>query len=121
MARITVEDCLEQVPNRFTLILLAAERSKQILQGSQVLIEDNRTNKEIVTALREVAAGVVAPDLSLMYNDEDLIRLSNERAGFGAGPSTEPEALPLEADAELPPEVDEALPPEADAELPPEA
>ena len=69
MARITVEDCLEQVPNRFTLILLAAERSKQILQGSQVLIEDDRTNKEIVTALREVAAGVVAPDMSLMYND----------------------------------------------------
>ena len=122
MARITVEDCLEQVPNRFTLILLAAERSKQLLQGTPVLIEDDRTNKEIVTALREVAAGVVAPDLSLMYNDEELIQLSNERAGFGAGPVVgEVDALPPEAGEALPPEAGEALPPEADEALPPEA
>ncbi len=130
MARITVEDCLEQVPNRFTLILLAAERSKQLLQGSQVLIEDDRTNKEIVTSLREVAAGKVAPDLSLMYTDEELIRISNERAGYGTGPvlATDEslpveagEALPPEAGEALPPEAGDALPPEADAELPPEA
>ena len=122
MARITVEDCLEQVPNRFTLILLAAERSKQLLQGSQVLIEDDRTNKEIVTSLREVAAGVVAPDMSLMYSDDELIRISNERAGFGSGPTLPgEEALPMDASAALPPEADAALPPEADAALPPEA
>jgi len=122
VARITVEDCLEQVPNRFTLILLAAERSKQLLQGTPVLIEDDRTNKEIVTALREVAAGVVSPDMSLMYNDEELIQLSNERAGFRTGPVVGAvEALPPEADEALPPEADEALPPEADESLPPEA
>ena len=46
VARITVEDCLEQVPNRFTLILVAAERSKQLLTGSARLIEDDRANKE---------------------------------------------------------------------------
>jgi DNA-directed RNA polymerase subunit omega len=113
MARITVEDCLEQVPNRFTLILIAAKRSKQLLQGSPVLIDDDRSNKEIVTSLREVAAGVVRPDMSLMYNDEELIRLSNARAGYGAAPMALPEALPPEADMALPPEVDEALPPEA--------
>ena len=114
MARITVEDCLEQVPNRFTLILLAAERSKQLLQGSQVLIEDDRTNKEIVTSLREVAAGVVAPDMSLMYSDDELIRISNERVGFGSGPTLPgEEALPMDASAALPPEADAALPPEA--------
>ena len=122
MARITVEDCLEQVPNRFTLILLAAERSKQLLQGTPVLIEDDRSNKEIVTALREVAAGVVAPDMSLMYNDEELIRLSNERAGFGTAPAGQAiEELPPEAGEALPPEVDAALPMEAGDELPPEA
>jgi len=121
MARITVEDCLEQVPNRFTLILLAAERSKQLLQGSQVLIADDRTNKEIVTSLREVAAGVVTPDMSLMYSDEELIRISNERAGFGSGPTLPTdETLPMEAGSDLPPEAGDALPPEADA-LPPEA
>ncbi len=113
MARITVEDCLEQVPNRFTLILIAAQRSKQLLQGSPVLIDDDRSNKEIVTSLREVAAGVVRPDMSLMYNDEELIRLSNARAGYGNAPMELPVALPPEADMALPPEADEALPPEA--------
>ena len=54
MARITVEDCLERVPNRFELVLLAARRAKQLLKGARPLVESD--NKEIVTALREVAA-----------------------------------------------------------------
>jgi len=53
MARITVEDCLQQVPNRFELVLLAARRAKQLLKGARPLVESD--NKEIVTALREVA------------------------------------------------------------------
>ena len=53
MARITVDDCLEQVPNRFELVLLAARRAKQLLKGARPLVESD--NKEIVTALREVA------------------------------------------------------------------
>ena len=53
MARITVEDCLEQVPNRFEWVLLAARRAKQLLKGARPLVESD--NKEIVTALREVA------------------------------------------------------------------
>ena len=108
MARITVEDCLEKVSNRFTLILLAAERSKQLLSGTSALVENDQGNKEVVTSLREVAAGMVAPDLSLMYDDEALIRLSNERAGY-----TDQEAnAPVEF-TELPPEIDAELPPEA--------
>ena len=59
MARITVEDCLEQVPNRFSLVLVAAERTKQLLKGANVLIDNEGDNKEVVTALREVAAGHV--------------------------------------------------------------
>jgi len=54
MARITVEDCLERVPNRFELVLLAARRAKQLLKGARPLAESD--NKEIVTALREIAA-----------------------------------------------------------------
>ena len=54
MARITVEDCLEHVPNRFELVLLAARRAQQLLKGARPLVESD--NKEIVTALREVAA-----------------------------------------------------------------
>lgn len=57
MARITVEDCLERVPNRFELVLLAARRAKQLLKGARPLVESD--NKEVVTALREVAAGKV--------------------------------------------------------------
>jgi DNA-directed RNA polymerase subunit omega len=57
MARITVEDCLENVENRFQLVLLAAKRAKQLLKGSRPLLDAD--NKEVVTALREVAAGKV--------------------------------------------------------------
>ena len=57
MARITVEDCLDRVPNRFELVLLAARRAKQLLKGARPLAESD--NKEIVTALREVAADKV--------------------------------------------------------------
>jgi DNA-directed RNA polymerase subunit omega len=54
MARITVEDCLETVENRFQLVLLGAKRTKQLLKGSRPLIDSD--NKEVVTALREIAA-----------------------------------------------------------------
>ena len=53
MARITVEDCLEHVPNRFELVLLAARRAKQLLKGARPLVESD--NKEIVSALRDLA------------------------------------------------------------------
>jgi DNA-directed RNA polymerase subunit omega len=55
MARITVEDCLERIPNRFELVLLASKRAKQLLKGARPLVETD--NKDIVTALREIAAG----------------------------------------------------------------
>jgi DNA-directed RNA polymerase subunit omega len=58
MARITVEDCLEKVENRFSLVLLAAERTKQLLKGSEPLIKTD--NKDGVTALREIATGKVS-------------------------------------------------------------
>ena len=64
MARITVEDSLEEIPNRFALVLIAAERTKQLLKGADLLIEEDRNNKEVVTSLREIAAGHVQADLS---------------------------------------------------------
>jgi DNA-directed RNA polymerase subunit omega len=70
MARITVEDCLEVVPNRFSLVLVAAERTKQILKGSQPLIDNVADNKEVVTALREVAAGHFRIDESKVLADD---------------------------------------------------
>ena len=57
MARVTVEDCLEKVPSRFELVMLASRRAKQLLKGSRPLIDSS--NKEVVSALREIAAGKV--------------------------------------------------------------
>jgi DNA-directed RNA polymerase subunit omega len=59
MARVTIEDCLEKVPTRFGLIHLAAKRVRQIYRGAPVLVRGD--NKEIVMALREIAAGKIVP------------------------------------------------------------
>lgn len=59
MARITVEDCLERIPNRFELIHIAAKRVKQLAKGSKPLVKTPH-NKAAVLALREVAAGYVS-------------------------------------------------------------
>jgi len=60
MARITVEDCQERVDNRFLLVQMAIKRIQQYRQGYEPLI--NSRNKEVVTALREIAAGKVLPE-----------------------------------------------------------
>ena len=58
MARITVEDCLKRVTNRFMLVNLAARRVRQIREGSEYLVSSPK-NEDIVVALREIAAGKV--------------------------------------------------------------
>ena len=60
MARITVEDCLEKVDNRFALVHLAAKRVRQLKKGAEPLIRCK--NREVVTALREIAAGLITPE-----------------------------------------------------------
>ncbi len=57
MARVTVEDCLEREENRFALVLLAANRTRQLMKGAHPLVHSK--NKPAVTALREIAAGKV--------------------------------------------------------------
>jgi DNA-directed RNA polymerase subunit omega len=57
MARITVEDCLDNVSSRFSLVMLASIRAKQLLKGAKPLIQSD--NRDIVIALREIAAGKV--------------------------------------------------------------
>jgi DNA-directed RNA polymerase subunit omega len=61
MARITIEDCTEVVPNRFHLVQMAAIRTKQLKKGARSLVQSDE-NKEVVTSLREIAAGFVQPD-----------------------------------------------------------
>ena len=58
MARITVEDCLKRVPNRFVLVNMASKRVRQIREGSEYLVNSPK-NEDIVVALREIAAGKI--------------------------------------------------------------
>lgn len=64
MARITIEDCLDTVPNRFALVIMAAKRARQLADGASASIETK--NKECVTALREAADGKVRFTRSVM-------------------------------------------------------
>ncbi len=61
MARITVEDCLKRIPNRFQLTLAATYRARQLLQGHTPKVESN--DKATVTALREIASGQVGIEM----------------------------------------------------------
>lgn len=63
MARVTVEDCLEKVENRFSLVLLVSKRAKQLLKGATSTVSV-KNNKYIVSSLREVAAGTVRFDIN---------------------------------------------------------
>ena len=60
MARVTVEDCVDKVPNRFDLVLMAAQRARQVSGGADLTIERDR-DKNPVVALREIAEETVKP------------------------------------------------------------
>jgi DNA-directed RNA polymerase subunit omega len=60
MARVTVEDCVDKVPNRFELVLLAVHRARKIAKGSRIAIEAENDKKPVI-ALREIAEKTIAP------------------------------------------------------------
>lgn len=62
MARITVDDCLKKIPNRFDLTLAATYRSRQLATGASPMLEANK-DKPTVIALREIAQGLVGVDI----------------------------------------------------------
>ncbi|AAR35613.1 DNA-directed RNA polymerase subunit omega [Geobacter sulfurreducens] len=64
MARVTVEDCLDKVDNRFLLVMLASKRVKQLYKGARPLIDNRGANKNVVISLREIAAGKVGYELT---------------------------------------------------------
>jgi len=61
MARVTVEDCVQKVPNRFELVLLAAQRARNLSRGEELTI-DRDNDKNPVVALREIAEKTISPD-----------------------------------------------------------
>lgn len=64
MARVTVEDCLQQINNRFTLVVMTSKRVKQLYSGKASPLIDPRNNRQVVTALREIAAGKLTAEIS---------------------------------------------------------
>ncbi|NMC72712.1 MAG: DNA-directed RNA polymerase subunit omega [Myxococcales bacterium] len=72
MARVTVEDCLEHVENRFALVILAAQRARQLMKKAPQLVASR--NRPAVTALREIAAGRVRPRVSVRQLIDEVIR-----------------------------------------------
>ena len=64
MARITVDDCLEKIPNRFQLTLVASLRSRQLVNGAEPLIDtEGSRDKSSVIALKEIAAGLIGEEI----------------------------------------------------------
>jgi DNA-directed RNA polymerase subunit omega len=91
MARVTVEDCIDKVENRFELVLLASHRARMIASGSSILVaRDN--DKNPVVALREIADEKITPD----DLKEDLIHSLQKHVEVD---EPEPEAVPLLAPA----------------------
>lgn len=74
MARVTIEDCLENVENRFKLVLLAGQRARQLQSGAEEFVKRGK-DKDTVVALREIAAGYVSEE-----NIESLHQASHHAA-----------------------------------------
>lgn len=62
MAKITVEDCLTVVPNRFQLIIVASARARELQRGHKPVVAPQRNEKATVTALREIASGKLSAE-----------------------------------------------------------
>ncbi len=79
MARVTVEDCMEKVHNRFDLVLAAARRARQIYAGAQPTVEEEN-DKPTVLALREIAEGNIG--LEVLDQPDDLSRSETDMITF---------------------------------------
>ncbi len=75
MARVTVEDCLTNVDNRFQLVLVATKRARQISLGSEPFVEQEN-DKPTVLALREIAEGLVTRDILDDTIEEDVLEFT---------------------------------------------
>jgi DNA-directed RNA polymerase subunit omega len=91
MARVTVEDCVDKVPNRFELVLLAAHRARSIANGSPITI-DPENDKNAVVALREIAERTIPPDdmrEGLIHSIQKNVEIDEPEAGAAPVLTTE--------------------------------
>jgi DNA-directed RNA polymerase subunit omega len=115
MARVTVEDCVLKIPNRFELVLLAGQRARDISGGAQLTL-DRDNDKNPVVALREVAAGSLSLDTltgSLIQGLQKHVETDEpeeeEGAGFGASSELIGDLMQVAPDEELVETTDEDL------------
>ena len=101
MARVTVEDCIDKVPNRFDLVLLAAQRAREISGGAELTIDRDR-DKNPVVALREVAEQTIKPrhlQESLVQSMQRILPDEEDEADDIGSLSQSAEAMRLSAAA----------------------
>ena len=91
MARVTVEDCLENVDNRFELVMVASKRARQIATEGKDALVPLENDKHSVLALREIAEGLVGPEILTEKPKEDFEPMSMEllAESFEKAPDTE--------------------------------
>lgn len=102
MARVTVEDCLANVDNRFQLVLVATKRARQISLGAQPFVEEEN-DKPTVLALREIAEGHVTRDILDEQIEEEILEFveEEEETEEASEAPTELDALTAALQAEL--------------------
>jgi len=100
MARVTVEDCLTNVDNRFQLVLVATKRARQISLGSEPFVEEEN-DKPTVLALREIAEGLVTRDILDDAIEEEVLEFIEAEEAEGESESPELDALTAALQAEL--------------------
>ncbi len=83
MARITVEDCLKVVENRFELVLMATKRARQLSKGAPSLV-DSENDKPTVTALREIGSGQITQELLSQIDRQERERAEREALEWAA-------------------------------------
>ncbi len=101
MARVTVEDCVDKIPNRFDLVLLSAQRARQVSGGAELTIDRDR-DKNPVVALREIAEETVKPRLleESLISSLQRVQIDDDEAPDEVGSlSASAEALRLTAAA----------------------
>ncbi|MCL4131423.1 UNVERIFIED_CONTAM: hypothetical protein GTU68_013648 [Idotea baltica] len=101
MARVTVEDCLSNVDNRFQLVLVATKRARQLSLGAQAMVEEEN-DKPTVLALREIAGGHVTRDILDESIEEEILEfVTEEETEEEVSEPTELDALTAALQAEL--------------------
>lgn len=129
MARVTVEDCVDKVPNRFDLVLMAAHRARAMSAGSELTI-DRDNDKNPVVALREIAEQTVIPaeirediieNMQKRVDDDEPEGVLGADAGDGEDGAPSPEVQLGEGDRMSEDELLRALQAQIDAPAPPRA